>query len=79
MGVRELRETFNMVASPAYSCRQAFLGYDQAHDAESQILTFSGTKADGSPFVEKSRKIRPNEDVVSVARETAQKLVGGAT
>lgn len=75
MGVKGLREAFNKVAAPAYTCTLALLDYDFKHDAESQILTFSGMAASGEKFEVSSRDIRPNEDVYAIAAETAQQLI----
>lgn len=75
MGVKNLRESFNQVASPAYTCTLALMDMSRAHDVESPILTFVGTKDTGEKFTISSRPVRKEEDVNLVAAETAQKLV----
>ena len=75
MGVKDLRDAFNVAAAGAFTCTLATLGYEQAHDVEWQRLTFSGTAADGSPFSTQSELLRPKTDVVQAARATALALV----
>lgn len=75
MGASDLREAFNSVSAPAFNCSRATLEYDRAHDVESQILTFTGTAADGAPFEIKSPALRPGTDVNLAARATAQTLL----
>lgn len=75
MGTKELRDTFNLIAAPAFNCTKAYLGYERSHDTEWQKITFSGTKADGTAFLQESALIRPNGDVIVAAKETAQKLI----
>lgn len=74
MGIAAVRDAFNAVASPAYNCTQALLGYDFAHDVQWQVLTFSGMDADGNPFSVTDR-LRPGTDVNSAARVMAQQLL----
>lgn len=75
MGVNELRDMFNLIAAPAFTCSKAFLGYERKHDTEWQKITFSGTTAAGEPFVKESALLRPGTDVNMVARDIATAMV----
>lgn len=75
MGVKGLREAFNSVAAPAFTCTLALLDYKRAHDVESQILTFAGSAADGTPFQVTSEALRPQSDVIVAAKTTAQQML----
>ncbi|MFA6267669.1 MAG: hypothetical protein WC670_18375 [Pseudolabrys sp.] len=75
MGVKELREAFNSVASPRFSANVALMDYSRAHDTEWQILTFSGTAADGSAFTIKSDPLRAETDLPEASRVTAGRLL----
>lgn len=75
MGVRDLVSAFNSVGAAAgLTCVRATLRYEWAHDAESQILTFYGRRADGSAF-EAEEKLRAGADVMAGARAAAQKMI----
>lgn len=75
MGVAQLREAFNAVASPRYTCRQAYSDYARHEGGESQVLTFSGIGSDGNSFEVKSEAFNPTLDPVQVASKTAQALL----
>lgn len=75
MGVGELREAFNAVSQPAFTCTLALLDYKRGGGAEWQILLFRGTAADGSAFEIASDGLKANTDLNLAARETAQKLL----
>lgn len=75
MGASDLRDAFNAVSAPAFTCQRATLGYVMAHDVESQVLTFTGSAADGSPFEVKSPALRPGTDVNLAARDVAQQML----
>lgn len=75
MGVGELRDAFNSVSQPAFTCTMALLDYVRAHDTESQILLFRGSAADGSAFEIKSDPLRRNTDLNNAAKEVAQRLL----
>lgn len=79
MGASDLRDAFNSVAAPAFNCTRATLAYDFKHDVETQVLTFMGTSADGSPFEIVKSGIRPGADVNLAAREAAQQLLDRGT
>lgn len=78
MAASDLRDNFNAVASPAFNCTRATLHYERAHDVESQVLTFTGAAADGSPFEVKRPPLRPGTDVNLAARAVAQTLLDQA-
>lgn len=75
MGVKELREAFNSVTSTAATCSKALLEYEVANDTQFQVLYFSGNYADGAGFAIRSDRIRPNGDVILMARATAERLL----
>lgn len=75
MGVRQLIEAFNSVASPAFVCARAFQAIERAHDIDFQRLTFSGTASDGTPFAVQSEQLRPKSDLVEAAKSIAQNLL----
>lgn len=79
MGAADLRESFNAVASPAYTCQRATLTYERHDGAEMQILTFYGTAADGTPFEQRSGALSAGVDVNAAARATAQQLLDKGT
>ena len=74
MGVKDLRDAFS-VAAPGYSCSQATLSYDRAHDTEWQILMFRGTDSSGMPFEVTSDPVPPSGDIMEETAKTAQRLV----
>lgn len=75
MGVSDLKDAFNSIAGPRYTCDKAYLGYERQNDVEWQRLTFSGTAADGTAFSTRSDRLRPHTDVNQAAREVAQALL----
>lgn len=75
MGVKELKDSFNLVANPDASAGKAFLGYKSQGGTQYQILTFQGTWSDGGSFEIKSDLIRPNGDPILMARNTAKALL----
>lgn len=76
MGAAELRSAFNEIAEPArFSCTKAELGYEHHEEVQWQVLTFRGTDANGGAFVVRSERLRPESDVMTVAREVAAKLI----
>lgn len=74
-GVKGIRDAFNLEMGDAGACRVALLDYIRQGGTEWQILDFSGTWADGSPFSIKSDRIPPKGDVQAVAAATAQQLL----
>lgn len=76
MGAAELRKAFNEVAEPRYSCRKAFSHYEPVESGgQFQVLTFSGTGADGNGFEVRSEAFHPNLSSEEIARRTAQALL----
>lgn len=75
MGSGELRENFNSISHPGFTCTLALLDYDRANGKEWQILRFRGTGADGTPFEMVSQDIGPGADLNRAARETAQRML----
>lgn len=75
MSIAGIRESFNAVCQPAFTCTLALLDYDWANGKEWQILRFRGTGADGSPFDVVSQDIGPGADLNQAARETAQRML----
>ena len=75
MGVGELRDNFNMVSQPDFTCTQALLDYERVNGKEWQILRFSGTGPDGSVFDIVSDGLGPGYDLNKAAREAAQRML----
>lgn len=75
MGVGELRDNFNAVSQPDFTCTMALLDYERANGKEWQILRFRGTGADGTPFEMVSQDIGPGADLNQAAKETAQRML----
>jgi hypothetical protein len=75
LGVAELKQAFNEVAEPAFSAQKAYLSYETKDTIQFQRLKFSGTSQDGTQFEVASDQVRPGGDVLSAARETAQRLL----
>lgn len=75
MGVKEIKDSFNLVANPDAAARKALLDYKVLGGVQYQILTFQGAWSDGAPFDVKSEGIRPNGDPVLMARATAAQLL----
>lgn len=76
LGVKGLREAFNETAGSAgFNCTMALLDYERKHDTEFQILTFRGKDSSGADFEIKSDDVRPNGDLATACRETAQRLL----
>lgn len=75
MGVADLRNAFNEIARPRYTCSTALSHYEPTEAGQFQVLTFSGRGADGNSFEVKSEAYPPNLDPVQIARQTAQALL----
>lgn len=79
MGASDLRDAFNAVAAPRFTCTQAFMDYagsDHGVPAgQFQILKFSGRTDAGNGFEVQSAPLAPETDVNAAAREVAQKLL----
>lgn len=75
MGVKELKDSFNLVASPDATARKAFLNYKVQGGVQYQLLTFEGSWSDGEAFEIMSNLVRPNGDPIIAARETASMLL----
>ena len=75
MGVADMRAAFNAVSEPRYSCQRATLRYQNHDQIQFQILTFSGSDADGKPFSVQSEQLAPNTDVNLAAAAVAQALI----
>lgn len=74
-GIKGIRDAFNTVLSSAGSCKVALLDYVRQGGIEFQILSFSGTWADGTAFSIKSNRVNPKGDVIAMASATAQQLL----
>ena len=75
MGVGELRQAFNDICQPAFTCTLALLDYERDGGKEWQILLFRGTSSDGTPFEIKSERLKGDIDLNIAAKEVAQKLL----
>lgn len=75
MGVADLRDAFNSVSQPAFTCARATMSMSRANDTEWQILVFRGTGADGTEFAIQADRAPASADGLQVARVTAQRLI----
>lgn len=75
MGVAGLRDAFNSVASPRYTCNMAFLANERVGGREYSRLTFRGIGSDGAAFEVKSDLVPGEADVNLAAKATAQKMI----
>lgn len=75
MGVREIRDSFNLVANPDATANKALLDYETVGGIQYQVLTFEGYSAGGAKFSIRSDRIRPNGDPILMARATAKRAL----
>ena len=75
MGVKEIRDSFNLVANPDAAASTALLNYETHGGVQYQVLKFQGSWSDGGAFEIKSEWIRPNGDPILTARKTASALL----
>lgn len=75
MGVAELREAFNSVSEPRFTCNLAQQGYTRLGGKEWQILLFRGTTAAGGDFEIVSQPLEAKTDLNVAAKEAAQQLL----
>lgn len=78
MGSKDMRDAFNQVAQPKFSCSIAMQNYEREGAVEWQVLTFRGRDAAGAEFEVKSDRHSPNDDPNVVAAEVATKLLAEA-
>lgn len=85
MSVAGLREAFNAVSEPAFTCTLALLDYERETDPETrklkewQVLLFRGTSAVGAPFEIKSDRLPGGIDFNNAAKIVAQNLLDRET
>lgn len=72
MGVKELRDSFNLVVAGQATCTKALM---ETLPAGGQMLYFGGSYADGEGWVIQSKLIPPQADLVAASRETAEALL----
>lgn len=75
MAATDLRDAFNAISEPSFTCVRALLTYEPGDNIQFQRLTFSGTGADGSVFEVRSDRLRPGTDVNLAAADVARKLL----
>lgn len=77
MGIRDIKQVFNLAADGAATCSKAFLKYERLGNPsqEWQFLEMSGNWADGSAFSIRSDGIPRNGILELAARATAEKLL----
>lgn len=78
MSIADVRDAFNSVGEPAYSCSRAQMNYTRNAEGEWQILTFTGRTADNAPFSTQSPKLPGGADLQAAAKTAAQALIDGA-
>lgn len=75
MAATDLRDAFNAVSEPTFTCAKALLGYEHKDEIQFQRMFFSGTGADGSVFDVRSTLLRPGTDVNLAAAAVARQLL----
>lgn len=75
MGISDVRDAFNAIVVPMYSCTQAYQRYVREAGTELQVLEFHGVSADGTPFEVTSQRHRPSDDPNAIATETATQFL----
>lgn len=75
MGIAEVRNAFNEVAQPIFSCTKALMRNEPDAGVEWQVITFYGTANDGAPFEVASTRHHPGDDPNAVAAETAKSFL----
>lgn len=79
-GIRLIRQVFGELLPPGYSVTQAYMSYvpaAQAHDVESQVLTFHVIAPDGHAFTVTSDTVPAREDCNELAVRTARRFAEG--
>lgn len=71
MGIADIRNAFNEVVRPQYSCGKAMMALVRDDGTEWQVITFHGTSSQGDPFEIASSRHSPNDNPEVIARETA--------
>lgn len=75
MGIADIRDAFNQVARPAYSCSTAYHRYTRDVDGEKQMLEFRGRDADGAEFSIEANDLPSGSDLQVIAAQTAKRLL----
>lgn len=76
MGVKEIRDAFNLAAGPRFSCSRVFLNMHRADGGEFQMLTIPVIDASGGgEFEVKSDMLSASVDPVTAARDLAAKVL----
>lgn len=75
MGIADIRDAFNQVARPAYSCSTAYHRYTRDDAGEKQMLEFSGRDQNGAEFKITASDLPSGSDLQAIAAETAQRLL----
>lgn len=75
MAVADLRDAFNSISEPRFTCQRATLAYESRDATQFQRLHFSGTGADNLAFEIQSDLLRPDTDVNMASRAVAQRLL----
>lgn len=75
MGTAELRESFNSLSEPKFTCNEALQQYTSLGGKEWQLLLFRGTSAAGGTFEIVSQPLEAKTDLNVAAKEAAQQLL----
>lgn len=75
MGTSELREAFNSLSAPKFTCNEAFQQYTRLGGKEYQLLLFRGNSASGGSFEVVSQPLEAKTDLNVAAKEAAQQLL----
>lgn len=75
-GAADLKNAFNSVSMPRFTCSLATLHYQQINGEEWQILTFRGTDAEGEPFeIDSGTEVKAGDQVNEHAKRLAKQLL----
>ena len=74
----DIRNAFNAAADGNATAEKAYHSYRHDHDAETEVLTFDGTFADGAPFTTESPRLRGGSDLIAAAGDAARALIAAS-
>lgn len=75
-GASDLRDAFNSISMPHFTCALATLSYNQINGEEWQILAFRGTDAAGAPFeIDSGTEVGRGDNLNAHAKRIAQRLL----
>lgn len=78
MGVVEIRAAFTAASDGSLRCMNVTHGYDHSEATNRQVVTFSGQRADGTPF-EHTVSCEACDDVLAMAAQAALAVLAKKT